>query len=241
MRHGAGISILLIRTVLLVCLALVIAAVFLSLRRVPGSSNASIKTAPTPAGFHGEESKPSGTPAAAAAKPGEPFAGSSEAAGKAPELSGITPDDLSYLQSRNLLIPVQGVKASQLRDTFNSGRSQGRKHEAIDIMAPGGSPVLAASDGVIKKLFNSELGGITLYEQDPSGRYVYYYAHLMRYADGIAEGQTLKRGQVIAYVGDTGDAGPGNYHLHFAISKISSPRQWSGGDPIDPYPLLGGK
>ena len=150
----------------------------------------------------------------------------------------ITDADLNYLATRNLLIPVAGVTASQLHDTFNQARSEGRRHDAIDIMAPQGTPVLATADGVVMKLFQSDKGGVTLYELDPSGSYVYYYAHLMRYADGIAEGKQLRRGEVIAYVGDTGNAGAGNYHLHFAISKITSPRQWSGGDAINPYPLL---
>jgi murein DD-endopeptidase MepM/ murein hydrolase activator NlpD len=155
--------------------------------------------------------------------------------------SAVSDTDLAYLAAKKLLIPVAGVKAAQLRDTFNQARSEGRRHDAIDIIAPQGTPVLAASDGPVVKLFQSERGGITLYQQDPSGRYVYYYAHLMQYADGIVEGKELKRGDVIAYVGDTGDARAGNFHLHFAISKVSSPRKWSGGDPINPYPLLAGK
>lgn len=150
----------------------------------------------------------------------------------------VTDADLDYIAARNLLIPVAGVTASQLHDTFNQARSEGRQHDAIDILASQGTPVLATTDGVVVKLFQSDRGGVTLYELDPSGRYVYYYAHLMRYADGIAAGKQLRRGDVIAYVGDTGNAGAGTYHLHFAISKITSPRQWSGGDPINPYPLL---
>jgi murein DD-endopeptidase MepM/ murein hydrolase activator NlpD len=140
--------------------------------------------------------------------------------------------------ARNLLIPVSGVPASRLRDTFTQARSEGRQHDAIDIMAPQGTPVVATTDGVVLKLFQSDRGGVTLYELDPSGRYVYYYAHLMRYADDITEGKQLRRGDVIAYVGDTGNAGAGNFHLHFAISKLTSPRKWSGGDPINPYPFL---
>lgn len=159
----------------------------------------------------------------------------------APEATSVTDADLDYIASRNLLIPVAGVKASDLRDTFSQARSEGRQHNALDIMAPQETAVLAATDGVVIKLFQSYRGGITLYQLDPSGRYVYYYAHLMRYADGIAEGKQLRRGDVIAYVGDTGNAGAGNYHLHFAISKLTSPRDWSGGDPINPYPLLARK
>ena len=150
----------------------------------------------------------------------------------------VTDADLDYIAARNLLIPVANVTASQLHDTFNQARSEGRKHNALDILAPQGTPVLATTDGIVIKLFQSDRGGVTLYELDPSGRYVYYYAHLTGYADGIAEGKQLRRGDVIAYVGDTGNAGVGQFHLHFAISKVTSPRQWSEGDPINPYPLL---
>jgi peptidoglycan LD-endopeptidase LytH len=150
----------------------------------------------------------------------------------------VTDADLDYIAARNLLIPVAYVPASQLHDTFNQARSEGRRHDAIDIMAPQGTPVLAATDGVVIKLFQSDRGGITLYQLDPSGRYAYYYAHLMSYEASVAEGKQLRRGDVIAYVGDTGNAGEGKFHLHFAISKLASPRQWSGGDPINPYPLL---
>ena len=158
---------------------------------------------------------------------------------QAPErTTTVTDADLNYIAARNLLIPVSGVPASRLSDTFTQSRSEGRQHNAIDIMAPQGTPVLATTDGLVLKLFQSDRGGVTLYELDPSGAYVYYYGHLMRYADGITEGKQLKRGDVIAYVGDTGNAGAGNFHLHFAISKLTSPRKWSGGDPINPYPFL---
>ena len=152
----------------------------------------------------------------------------------------IADDDLHFVASRNLLIPVAGKTASDLRDNFYQGRSDGRQHNALDIMAAQGTPVFATADGTVTRLFQSEKGGITLYQIDASGPYVYYYAHLMGYADGIVEGKQVRRGQVIAYVGDTGNAGTGNYHLHFAISRMSSPRQWSGGDPINPYPFLTG-
>lgn len=155
-----------------------------------------------------------------------------------PRTTTVTAADLNYIAAKNLLIPAANVTSSQLHDTFNQARSEGRQHDAIDIMAPQGTPVLATTDGAVIRLFQSDKGGVTLYELDPSGRYVYYYAHLMRYAEGIAEGKQLRRGEVIAYVGDSGNAGAGNYHLHFAISKLTSPRQWSGGDPINPYPLL---
>lgn len=168
------------------------------------------------------------TPSPTAAPPPAGFGAVSEA-------------DLSSLKMKSLIIPVAGVNASQLRDCFNDGRSEGRQHQALDIMAAQGTPVLAAADGTVAKLFQSEKGGITLYQLDSSGLYYFYYAHLLRYADGIAEGKQLKRGDVIGYVGDTGNAGAGNYHLHFAISKPSQPGKWSGGEPINPYPILTGK
>ena len=153
----------------------------------------------------------------------------------------ITDEDLTYLRGRALLIPVAGVSRAQLRNTYDDARSQGRQHNAIDIIAPQGTPVLAVDDGAVVKLFQSDKGGITLYQLDPSGKYAYYYAHLTRYADDIAEGKRLKRGEVIGYVGDTGNAGKGNYHLHFEVTKLAAPRKWYGGTPTNPYPLLGGK
>lgn len=155
-----------------------------------------------------------------------------------PAASLVNEADMASLKVKDLLIPVQGVTQNQLRDTFNDGRSEGRQHQALDIMAAGGTPVLAAADGKVAKLFHSEKGGITIYEVDASGLYYYYYAHLQSYAEGIAEGKELKRGEVIAYVGDTGNAGAGNFHLHFAISKPAAPGKWSGGEAINPYPLL---
>jgi peptidoglycan LD-endopeptidase LytH len=178
--------------------------------------------------------QPLGTPAPVEA--GAPA--SAPAASPLPATSPVNEADIGTLKLRDLLIPVAGISARQLRDTFNDGRSEGRQHQALDIMAAGGTPVLAVADGKVAKLFQSEKGGITLYELDASGLYYYYYAHLQSYADGMAEGKELKRGDVIGYVGDTGNAGAGNFHLHFAISKPTVPGKWSSGVPINPYPLL---
>jgi peptidoglycan LD-endopeptidase LytH len=139
---------------------------------------------------------------------------------------------------KGLLIPVSGVSANQLRDTFYDSRSEGRIHGALDIMAPHDTPVLAADDGTVLRLHQSERGGVMLYQSDPTGSYVFYYGHLSRYAEGVSEGKQLRRGEVIAYVGDTGNAGAGNFHLHFGISKMVSPGRWYGGEPVNPYPLL---
>ena len=124
--------------------------------------------------------------------------------------------------SDQLMIPVKGIKRDQLQDTFNDARSEGREHNAIDIMAPQGTPVVAAADGEIAKFFDSDRGGITIYQYSANKKLVYYYAHLQRRADQISEKQFVKRGTVIGYVGDTGNAGAGNFHLHFSISEIES-------------------
>ena len=223
-------------------MAIAVAVLVLNLQTPPDRR---APLAPTrPARANSQPATPEvGPPAPAPAHPSEPSPAPPAAALPPPVAavegtSTITQSDLDYLATKKLLVPVEGVRASQLRDTFNQTRSEGRQHDAIDIMAPQGVPVLATTDGTVVKLFQSERGGITLYQSDPSDRYVYYYAHLARYADGVAEGKQLRRGDVIAYVGDTGNAGPGNFHLHFAISKVTSPRQWSRGDPINPYPLL---
>jgi peptidoglycan LD-endopeptidase LytH len=140
----------------------------------------------------------------------------------------------------SLAIPVRGVRPEQLQDSYHAPRSGGRVHHAIDIMAPGGTPVLAAADGTILKLRQSGNGGTTIYQLDPDGRTVYYYAHLQRYAAGLREGLPVLRGQVIAYVGDTGNAGPGNYHLHFSVATLRDPGRWWDGVNTNPYPLLAG-
>lgn len=144
------------------------------------------------------------------------------------------------LRPGELIVPVQGITADQLQNTFDQARSEGRVHEAIDIMAPRGTPVFAVADGFVVKLFNSRQGGITLYQFDPTRTYSYYYAHLDRYADGVTEGRVLKQGELIGYVGSTGNANPDGPHLHFAVNILGPEKQWSKGTPINPYPLLGG-
>jgi peptidoglycan LD-endopeptidase LytH len=139
---------------------------------------------------------------------------------------------------RDSIIPVPGVRPDQLRDTFSESRSEGRVHDAIDIAAPLDTPVLAAADGKILKLFQSEKGGTTIYQLSTDNQFVYYYAHLHRYADGLTEGHLAKQGETIAYVGDTGNAGAGNYHLHFSVALISDPKHYWQGQNINPYPLL---
>jgi murein DD-endopeptidase MepM/ murein hydrolase activator NlpD len=144
-----------------------------------------------------------------------------------------------------LLVPVRGVAASQLHDTFVEARSGDAAHaphvhDALDIMAPRGTPVLAAVDGTVEKLFESVPGGLTIYEFDRERTHAYYYAHLDRYAAGLAEGQALRQGDVIGYVGSTGNAAEDAPHLHFAIFVLGPEKRWWQGTAIDPYPLLAG-
>ena len=143
--------------------------------------------------------------------------------------------DLSRLRARSLAIPVAEVSAAQLSDTYTQARAGGAPHDAMDIMAARGTPVLAVEDGRVAKLFVSKPGGITLYQFDPGGEYAYYYAHLDRYADGVAEGTLLRKGQVIGYVGSTGNASPDAPHLHFAIFRLGPERQWWRGTPLNPF------
>lgn len=146
--------------------------------------------------------------------------------------------DPSYVGKLNLIIPVAGVKPEQLQDTFKDSRSEGRVHDAIDIPAPAGTPVIATAEGEILKLFESELGGTTIYQASKDKKLVFYYAHLQRYAEGLVVGKTVWQGKTIGYVGDTGNAGAGNYHLHFSIMVVKDPKRYWEGTNINPYPLL---
>jgi len=144
-------------------------------------------------------------------------------------------------QPGKLLIPVVGIKPEQLTNTYDDSRSEGRTHNAIDIMAPAGSPVVAVADGEIVKFHDSAAGGITIYQLSADKRYFFYYAHLQSRATGIAEKQFVKQGTVIGYVGDTGNAGPGNNHLHFSIIGVVDPKRFWDGVNVNPYPILKGE
>ena len=146
-----------------------------------------------------------------------------------------------FVGTLHLIIPVAGVTRDQLIDTFTDARSEGRVHDAIDIPAPQGTPVLAAADGEIIKLFQSDKGGTTIYQLSADKKLIFYYAHLQGYRDGLSEGQFVRQGEVIGFVGDTGNAGPGNYHLHFSIAIANDPKRYWEGTNINPYPLLGGR
>jgi murein DD-endopeptidase MepM/ murein hydrolase activator NlpD len=149
-----------------------------------------------------------------------------------------TANAVDALRSRGLTLPVKGIKSSDLRDTFDEMRGATRRHEALDVLAPRDTPVLAVEDGTVARLFLSDAGGITLYQFDPSKEFVYYYAHLERYAFGLKEGGEVRRGQIIGYVGTTGNAPRDTPHLHFAIFQLTNEKKWWEGTPIDPYSVL---
>ena len=156
-----------------------------------------------------------------------------------------TPEATAAVTAANatgaLLMPVQGVQAAKLTDTFTQSRGTGRLHDAIDIMAARGTPVLAVADGRVAKLFDSKPGGLTVYQFDREEKLAYYYAHLDHYVDGLVEGRVLKRGEVLGYVGSTGNASPDAPHLHFAVFVLGPEKKWWQGTAVNPYPLLGGR
>ncbi len=145
--------------------------------------------------------------------------------------AGVAPN------SAGLVLPIAGLTSKDLVDTFDQARGTGR-HEAIDIMEPRGTPVRAVVDGTIAKLFLSKPGGNTIYLFDRAQAFCYYYAHLDHYADGLSEGRQVKAGEVLGYVGSTGDANPSAPHLHFTIFALGPEKHWWQGTAIDPYPIL---
>jgi peptidoglycan LD-endopeptidase LytH len=144
---------------------------------------------------------------------------------------------LQRVRLAGIIVPVAGILPADLRDNYTQPRGN-RTHGAIDIMAARGTPVVAAVSGTIRKLFNSRAGGLTIYQFDEAEQLVYYYAHLDRYADGIAEGLVVKQGTVIGYVGITGNAAPDAPHLHFSVEVLPPTKEWWKGTPVNPYPLL---
>ena len=144
-------------------------------------------------------------------------------------------DPVADLRRRRLALPVEGLERRELRSTFDEERGGGRRHEAMDVLSARNTPILAVEDGTIAKLFTSKAGGLTIYQFDPDSKYAYYYAHLERYAKGLREHDRVKRGDVIGYVGTSGNAPPDTPHLHFAIFKLTEAKQWWKGSAIDPF------
>ena len=183
---------------------------------------------PDPGAETARAGKPAATPDAPTPRPEAPVR-------PAPEVAVLSADPLAELRDRGLIVPVSGVKASDLSSTFSQKRGSDRLHEALDILAPRDTKVLAVEDGTLVKFFFSKAGGNTIYQFDPASTYAYYYAHLDRYAAGLKEGDRVRKGDVIGYVGTTGNAPKDTPHLHFAIFRLTDKKQWWQGTPIDPY------
>lgn len=203
----------------------------------------SLRNAPTAA----DVSEVHASTAATAVGDGVDTAGAKDQRGAAtPEPAATVPPapvspteagEIVALRARDLKLPVEGVDRKDLRNTFADARGS-RTHEALDILAPRGTKVRAVEEGRVQKLFTSKAGGLTIYEFDPTQTFAYYYAHLDRYEDGLREGQMVKRGDVIGYVGSTGNASPDAPHLHFAIFRLGPEKQWWKGEPINPFLVL---
>jgi peptidoglycan LD-endopeptidase LytH len=183
-----------------------------------------------------ESAAPAPPPAVAVAPPAPPAAAPTAPLPQVPNVGDA--EGARLLAQRPLLVPVAGVPPGSLSDHYELARGK-RVHEAIDIMAPEGTPVVAVDDGRIAKLFTSQGGGgLTVYHYDPASQLAYYYAHLQRYADGLREGMEVRRGDLIGYVGSTGNANPQAPHLHFAVFRLGTPPKWWEGAAVNPYPAL---
>jgi murein DD-endopeptidase MepM/ murein hydrolase activator NlpD len=141
---------------------------------------------------------------------------------------------VNELRERALLFPIERFDPERVKNSFNETRGD-QLHEAVDIPAPRNTPIMAVEDGTIAKLFLSETGGNTIYQFGPYRRFIYYYAHLEKYADGLRDGASVKRGQVIGYVGTSGDAPENTPHLHFSISMPEADKKWWQTAPLNPY------
>ncbi len=156
-----------------------------------------------------------------------------------PPEAPIAVTDEEYLHARSLMVPVEGIGPEKVPDTYWQDRDGGaRSHQAVDILAKRGAPVLSVDSGTVLRLAKSTLGGITIYATDPGRRFVFYYAHLDRYAEGLYEGKPVAQGEVIGYVGTTGNAPKNTPHLHFQVMRFVDARQWWNGPPVDPRPFL---
>ncbi len=235
-----------LKSVLLLLVGVLVGAniVYFVMTRDAPRAGVTLGPAPTPAGGTRSEVSPADSgatpPKATAASPSPP----AMLPGVSPPRTApiATPSAAPPTPAGGLLLPVQGVRAAQLTDTYNDVRGGGtRTHEALDIMAARGTPVVAVADGVVVKLFDSRQGGLTVYQFDATSTYAYYYAHLDAYAPGLREGQVLRRGDSVGTVGSTGNASPDAPHLHFAIFLLGPEKRWSEGTPVNPYPLLAGR
>ena len=196
------------------------------------AANAATDPADSTKGPKGPTLEPgdAGTAGKVVATTGEPLVA------PAPPTSRPAAGAISDLRSHGLRLPIDDANIQAMKGGFEEGRDAGgRPHEAVDMLAPRNTPVRAVEDGAIAKLFTSKAGGTTIYQFDPSGRFCYYYAHLERYAPGLHDGQHVSQGEVIGFVGTTGNAPPNTPHLHFAVFELDGDRHWWKGRAIDPY------
>jgi len=173
---------------------------------------------------------PTAGPIALGPQPNAPSTGGSSA-------PAVVPGDIQALKGQGMVIPVAGVEAKNLIDSFDDMRGGTRRHSALDIMAQRNTPVLAATSGRILKLHNSAAGGLSIYESDPTSRFVLMYGHLESYRSGLREGAAVKRGEIIGFVGSTGNANPLAPHLHFQIMRNDNLKEWWKGTPLNPFPV----
>lgn len=212
---------------------------FIAIRRgSPGPDSTSVTVRTTA----GEVEIPNTTRSAATPAPPTPAplrdADSLLAPVQAGDTNAVRPTAAELTElSTALVVPVAGVQPKDLLDTFDEPRGT-RRHNALDIPAPRGTAVLSATDGRVRRLFSSAAGGLMVYASDPTNRFVLMYAHLDRYADGLTDTTTLRRGDTIGFVGTTGNAPPNVPHLHFAIARTRDVTRWWSGTPIDPRALL---
>jgi murein DD-endopeptidase MepM/ murein hydrolase activator NlpD len=180
------------------------------------------------------------TKAAAASRTGHPSQPTEFPDATVAVVGSSTSEAAAYLLSRRLLVPVAGADMSKVEDSFYEPRDGGRTHRAIDILAPRGTPILAADDGKILRMSTSELGGISMYTVDPDARLVYYYAHMDRYNDAMSPGREIVRGDTLGFVGTTGNAPKDTPHLHFQVMRWPADNKYWDGEAIDPFEALGG-
>jgi murein DD-endopeptidase MepM/ murein hydrolase activator NlpD len=169
------------------------------------------------------------------------FAPSDVPAAAGSSFPSVTAADLAVLRAQSLIIPAAGVTADKLVDSFDDMRGRTRRHEALDIMAPRGTRVLSAEAGRVLKLHSSVAGGLSIYVADPTQRFIMLYAHLDSYRSGLVEGTTVKKGELLGFVGTTGNASPSVPHLHFAIARTDNPAEWWKGTPLNPFLIYRGK
>jgi murein DD-endopeptidase MepM/ murein hydrolase activator NlpD len=199
------------------------------------AANAATDPAGSTAGPKGPtlQAADAGTAGRVVATTGEPLVA------PAPPTSLPAAGAITDLRGHGLRLPIDDANIEAMKGGFEEGRDAGgRPHEAVDMLAPRNTPVRAVEDGAIAKLFTSKAGGTTIYQFDPTEQYCYYYAHLERYAEGLREGDAVRKGEVIGYVGTTGNAPKNTPHLHFAVFKLTAAKHWWEGTPIDPFDIL---